>query len=152
LQTAKGERGTRCLWRKDQFGAFRRSSALERFLCELDGPVKVGEVNRYFGEADLTIRRELRATTVNFAARPRQLLAMVLRQGTWVVSLGAVLGLGGAVIGGRLVRDLLYDTRTFEPTVVVSVTILLAVFAIVTMIAPALRAGRTDPAVTLRTE
>ena len=85
-------------------------------------------------------------------ARPRQLLAMVLRQGTLVVSLGAALGLGGAVIGGRLVRDLLYDTRPFEPIVVVGVTLLLAIFAVLTMIAPAWRAGSTDPAVTLRAE
>ncbi len=85
-------------------------------------------------------------------ARPRQLLAMVVRQGTLVVSLGAALGLGGAVIGGRLVRDLLYDTRPFEPIVVVGVTLLLAIFAVLTMIAPAWRAGSTDPAVTLRAE
>jgi putative ABC transport system permease protein len=85
-------------------------------------------------------------------ARPRQLLAMVLRQGMWVVTLGAALGLGGAVIGGQLVRDLLYDSRPFEPTVVMTVVVLLAVFAVIAMIAPALRAGRIDPAVTLRTE
>ena len=77
---------------------------------------------------------------------------MVVRQGTLVVSLGAALGLGGAVIGGRLVRDLLYDTRPFEPIVVFGVTMLLAIFAVLTMIAPALRAGSTDPAVTLRAE
>jgi hypothetical protein len=70
---------------------------------------------------------------------------MVLRQGTLVVSLGAALGFGGAVIGGRLVRDLLYDTRPFEPIIVVGVTLLLAIFAILTMIAPAMRAGNTDP-------
>jgi putative ABC transport system permease protein len=85
-------------------------------------------------------------------ARPSQLLATVLRQGTWVVILGSVLGVGGSMIGGRLVRDLLYETRPFEPAVAVSVTILLAILAVVAMIAPAVRAGRIDPAVTLRTE
>jgi ABC-type antimicrobial peptide transport system permease subunit len=85
-------------------------------------------------------------------ARPRQLLAMVLRQAMWVVTLGAVLGLGGAAIGGRLVRDLLYDTPPFEPVIVGGVTILLALSAVLAMIAPAVRAGSTDPALTLRSE
>ena len=67
-------------------------------------------------------------------------------------TLGNVLGLGGAMVGGRLVRDLLYETRPFEPAIAVSVAILLATFGVVAMIAPAVRAGRIDPAVTLRTE
>jgi putative ABC transport system permease protein len=85
-------------------------------------------------------------------ARPSQLLAVVLRQGTWVVILGSVLGLGGSMIGGRLVRDLLYETRPFEPGVAVSVAILVVIFGVVAMIAPAVRAGRIEPAVTLRSE
>jgi ABC-type antimicrobial peptide transport system permease subunit len=85
-------------------------------------------------------------------ARPRQLLTMVLRQGTYVVACGAVLGIGGAVVCGRVVRDLLYDTPPFEPVILGGVTCLVALFAVLTMIAPAVRAARTDPAVTLRAE
>ena len=85
-------------------------------------------------------------------ARPRQLLTMVLRQGISVVACGALLGIGGAIVCGRLVRELLYDTRPFEPIILGGVTCLLAAFAILTMIAPAMRAARADPAVTLRSE
>jgi putative ABC transport system permease protein len=85
-------------------------------------------------------------------ARPRQLLTMVLRQGLWIVALGSGLGLAGAVIGGRFVGDLLYQMRPFEPTVAVAVTIGLGLLGVGAMVAPALRAGRIDPAVTLRTE
>jgi len=77
---------------------------------------------------------------------------MVLRQGISVVACGALLGIGGAIVCGRLVRELLYDTRPFEPIILGGVTCLLAAFAILTMIAPAMRAARTDPAVTLRSE
>ena len=63
-----------------------------------------------------------------------------------------LLGIGGAIVCGRLVRELLYDTRPFEPIILGGVTCLLAAFAILTMIAPAMRAARTDPAVTLRSE
>jgi putative ABC transport system permease protein len=85
-------------------------------------------------------------------ARPPQLLAMVLRQGMWIVALGAVFGLTGAAIGGRLIRDLLYETRPFEPAVAGGIAIMLSILGVGAMIAPALRAGRVDPAVTLRTE
>ncbi len=85
-------------------------------------------------------------------ARPRQLLTMVLRQGIWMVALGATLGLGGAFVSGRLVRDLLYETQPFEPAVAVFVTVVLAALGVAAMMAPALRAGRIDPALTLRAE
>jgi putative ABC transport system permease protein len=85
-------------------------------------------------------------------ARPRQLLTLVLRQGMWLVALGALLGLAGAYACGRFVQQLLYETRPFEPSVVTSVTILLVALGTVAMIVPAWRAGRIDPAVTLRTD
>jgi hypothetical protein len=76
----------------------------------------------------------------------------VLRQGIRIVGLGGVLGLGGAVLGGRFVDDLLYQTRPFEPSVAIAVTMAVGLLAMGAMIAPALRAGRADPAVTLRAE
>ncbi len=85
-------------------------------------------------------------------ARPRQLLTLVLRQGMWIIALGALLGLAGAYACGRFVQDLLYETRPFEASVVTSVTILLVALGTVAMIVPAWRAGRIDPAVTLRTD
>ena len=85
-------------------------------------------------------------------ARPRQLLTLVLRQGMWIIALGALLGLAGAYTCGRFVQELLYETRPFEASVVTSVTILLVALGTVATIVPAWRAGRIDPAVTLRTD
>jgi putative ABC transport system permease protein len=85
-------------------------------------------------------------------ARPRQLLMLVLRQGMWIVALGVWLGLAGAYASGRVVQELLYETRPFEASVVASVTALLVALATAAMIVPAWRAGRIDPAVTLRTD
>ena len=85
-------------------------------------------------------------------ARPRQLLTLVLRQGIWIIALGILLGLAGAYTCGRFVQELLYQTRPFEASVVTSVTILLVALGTVATIVPAWRAGRIDPAVTLRTD
>ena len=85
-------------------------------------------------------------------ARPRQLLTLVLRQGMWIIALGALLGLAGAYICGRFVQELLYQTRPFEASVVSSVTVLVVALGTVATIVPAWRAGRIDPAVTLRTD
>jgi putative ABC transport system permease protein len=70
-------------------------------------------------------------------ARPRQLLTLVLRQGMWIIALGALLGLAGAYTCGRFVQELLYETRPFEASVVTSVTILLVVLGTVATIVPA---------------
>jgi putative ABC transport system permease protein len=85
-------------------------------------------------------------------ARPRQLLTLVLRQGLWIIALGTLLGLAGAYAGGRFVQDLLYETPPFEVHVVTSVTVLLVALGTAAMIVPAWRAGRIDPAVTLRAD
>jgi putative ABC transport system permease protein len=107
-----------------------------------------------YGAISWTVTQRTREFGIRSAlgARPRQLLAMVLRQGIRIVGLGGVLGLGGAVLGGRFVDDLLYQTRPFEPSVAIAVTMAVGLLAMGAMIAPALRAGRADPAVTLRAE
>ncbi len=118
------------------------SMALALTLCGLYGSVSwaVAQRTREFG-----IRSAL-------GARPRQLLTLVLRQGMWIIALGALLGLAGAYTCGRFVQGLLYETRPFEASVVTSVTILLVALGTVATIVPAWRAGRIDPAVTLRTD
>jgi putative ABC transport system permease protein len=107
-----------------------------------------------YGSVSWAVAQRTRELGIRSAlgARPRQLLAMVLRQGLWMVGLGAALGLGGAFVSGRVVRDLLYETQPFEPAVAVLVTVVLAALGVAAMLAPALRAGRIDPALTLRAE
>ena len=107
-----------------------------------------------YGSVSWAVAQRMREFGIRSAlgARPRQLLTLVLRQGTWTIALGALLGLAGAYACGRFVQELLYDTRPFEARVVTSVTILLAALGTAAMIVPAWRAGRVDPAVTLRTD
>ena len=76
--------------------------------------------------------------------------ALVLRQGaTWMVA-GMLGGAAGIVVVARLVRDLLYGVRPFDPIVLgVSALVLLACAA-VALLVPVRRATRVDPIATLR--
>lgn len=107
-----------------------------------------------YGSVSWAVAQRTRELGIRSAlgARPRQLLTLVLRQGMWIVALGALLGLAGAYASGRFVQELLYETRPFDAGVVTSVIILLAALGTVAMIVPAWRAGRIDPAVTLRSD
>ncbi len=81
-----------------------------------------------------------------------QILGLVLRRGLRLLLIGLVLGLAGALALGQVLGSLLYQTSTFDPTVLLAVTIVLALIAIAACLVPALRATRVDPMTSLRDE
>lgn len=110
--------------------------------------VGIGGVMAYVvtqGTRDIGIRLALGAT-------PRNVLGLVMRQGTLVAAIGVGLGLAAAVFATRLVDGLLFgvprtDILTFAATAGgLLLVALLAVFV------PALRASRIDPLISLRHE
>ena len=50
-------------------------------------------------------------------ASPRQVGALVLRQGLGLAMLGVVIGVVAAAVGARLVSSLLYETSATDPAV-----------------------------------
>ncbi|MDB6126523.1 MAG: macB2, partial [Verrucomicrobia bacterium] len=81
-----------------------------------------------------------------------QIVSLVLRHGLRLFALGAVVGLLGALVLGRLLGSLLYKTNSFDPTVLAGVTALLAVIALGACWLPARRATKVDPMIALRAE
>jgi putative ABC transport system permease protein len=69
-----------------------------------------------------------------------------------VVTLGAALGLAGALIVTRVLQSMLFDLTPSDPATYVSIVVLLGVAAIVASWIPARRASRVDPVVALRSE
>lgn len=65
---------------------------------------------------------------------------------------GIGLGLGGALVGTRVLRNLLYQTRAYDPVTLAAVAALFALVAMGSVYGPARQAARLDPAVTLRHE
>ena len=61
---------------------------------------------------------------------------------------GLVLGLASALGAARLLRSLLYDTRSYDPLTFVAVPVLLAAVSLCACYLPARKAATVDPVVT----
>jgi predicted permease len=85
-------------------------------------------------------------------AQPRQVLALVLRQGMFLALVGAVVGVGVALPVARLASGLLYGVSATDPLTYAAITLLLMSVALVACYLPARRATRIDPLVALRVE
>ena len=68
------------------------------------------------------------------------------------VAVGAGIGLGGGLLFGRILEDLLFRVSTTDATSLGAPLAVLGVAAALAALPPALRAVRIDPARTLRAE
>jgi putative ABC transport system permease protein len=85
-------------------------------------------------------------------ATPRQVQRFVLRQGAIVTVAGIGLGLAGALLTTRFMQSLLFGVTTTDPLTFGAVLGALLLAGVGASYAPARRASRTDPAVSLRAE
>ena len=85
-------------------------------------------------------------------ARPKEILAMVLRQALLLVAVGIILGWFGAVGGAKAMQSLLFHVPAFDPITYASVSGLLAFVALAACWIPVHRAMRVDPMVALHDE
>ena len=80
------------------------------------------------------------------------ILAMVMHQGMMLTGLGVWIGLGGAVVASRALITLLFGVSRLDPVTFMAVIALLGGVSAVACWAPAWRAARVDPSITLRAE
>jgi putative ABC transport system permease protein len=85
-------------------------------------------------------------------AQRSQVVRLVMREGTIVAVIGALIGLGGAYLVGRAMQSTLYGVGAMDRFAVGSTAALLLVVALVACLIPALRASRVEPMVALRDE
>ena len=83
------------------------------------------------------------------AAR-RDMLMLILRQGLMLAGVGLMLGVGGAIAAGRLMRTLLFNVAPIDPPTLGVAAIAMMVVALLACLIPAWRATRVDPLTTLR--
>jgi putative ABC transport system permease protein len=83
-------------------------------------------------------------------ARPRDVKAMVLRDGLRLGLLGAGSGLLGALALSRVLRGLLHGVSPTDPPTFATAGLLLLAVAALASLLPARRAARLDPVATLR--
>jgi putative ABC transport system permease protein len=87
-----------------------------------------------------------------FGAAPADVMHLVLRQGLKPIAWGLLGGVSAALIGGRFISGLLYETSPYNPIAFVSVAFGIALVALLACWLPARRATKVDPMVALRAE
>ena len=107
-----------------------------------------------FGVISYNVRQRTREIGIRMAlgASRSQVLGLVLEQAAKPLAMGALTGLAGAMIAGRLLAGIMYGLKATDLlSLVVSLAVLSTVAIIAAMI-PATRATRVDPVVALRYE
>ena len=85
-------------------------------------------------------------------ASPGQTLRLILRQSlTWVTT-GLIAGVAIALVAGRFIRPMLFETSPYDPVVFVLAAGVLLTVSLGASLAPAIRASRVDPNIALRAE
>jgi putative ABC transport system permease protein len=85
-------------------------------------------------------------------AQSRDVLLMIVKQGSLLILLGLGIGLAGAFALTRVIASLLFGVTAKDPFTFGAVAVLLAIVALLACYVPALRATRVDPMNALRCE
>jgi ABC-type antimicrobial peptide transport system permease subunit len=85
-------------------------------------------------------------------ARRVSVLAMVLRQGLWLVGIGLAIGLAASLALVRVLQTYLYDTAPTDPLTFAVVAVAFLAAGSLAALGPAWRATRVDPMLALRSE
>ena len=85
-------------------------------------------------------------------ASSRAIVAMILARGSRLLLLGMIIGLGGTLVGARMLARQVWNVPPFDPLAFVVVGMVILVAGLQACVWPALRAGRTDPIIVLKLE
>jgi predicted permease len=85
-------------------------------------------------------------------AQPGDVMRLVLRYGGLLIGVGVVVGIGAAMLAGRLLATQLFEVRPTDPVTYAAVAGALALTGLVACLVPAWRAMRVDPIIALRNE
>ncbi len=85
-------------------------------------------------------------------AKPRDVLALVVKQGMWLSLAGVLIGLAAAFGVSRVLSDLLFGIRPTDPVTYIGVALVLTATMLLACYLPARRATKVDPMVALRYE
>ena len=105
-----------------------------------------------FGVLAFYVAQHVREFGVRLAlgATPSQLMRLVLRRGLVLLGLGLAIGVPAAMLMGRAMRAVLYETAPADPAVLTAAVSVLTIVTLVAAMVPARRAMHTDPLVALR--
>lgn len=129
-----------------------------RFVLSLSGAfticaVLIAAVGVYAVSAYWVARRRREmAIRMALGASPDQLVMTVIARSLRLAAVGTIVGLAVALAGAKVMQSLLFATDPRDPTTFIAITIFLAAVAVSACAAPAFKAARVDPMITLRAE
>jgi putative ABC transport system permease protein len=85
-------------------------------------------------------------------AQQRDVLRLVLVQGGKLIGFGLAIGLVATLAASYAMRSILFNTSTYDPLTLMTITLVLAAVALVACFFPANRATKVNPIEALRTE
>ncbi len=139
-------------------GVVGRGVARERFALVLIGAFAIvamalAAVGLY-GVLAYSVRQRTQEIGIRMAlgATAARVRSLVLRQAAVMVGLGTLLGIAGALMAGRWLSSLLYQTSPHDPRVLFATTLLLVVVALLSASLPARRASRVEPRIAIYEE
>lgn len=94
-------------------------------------------------------RRKEIGIRLALGSEPRAIFGLVLREGLWLLAIGVVAGVAGALAIGRAMESQLYGIGATNPAVIGGVALVLATVTLVACAVPARRASRIDPMIAL---
>jgi putative ABC transport system permease protein len=105
-----------------------------------------------YGVMAYTVNRRTHEIGIRMAlgAQGSEVRRLVMVEGTAIMTIGLLLGLGGALAGTRFVESFLYGVRPNDPTAFAGAALLLAAVTLLANYLPARRASRTDPLMAIR--
>jgi putative ABC transport system permease protein len=85
-------------------------------------------------------------------AQSRDVLLMIVKQGSVLIGLGLAIGLFGAYLATKLIASLLFGVQAKDPFTFAAVAVVLALVGLLACYIPAWRATKVDPMEALRCE
>ncbi|MEM9596585.1 MAG: FtsX-like permease family protein, partial [Acidobacteriota bacterium] len=98
----------------------------------------------------VAVRKSEIGIRMALGAAPRQILGRVLAEGLVLCSAGLALGLGLGIALSQLASDFFFEIEPADPQVLGATLVVLLLMGVLAPLAPARRAGRTDPCGALR--
>lgn len=107
-----------------------------------------------YGVLSYAVARRIREIGVRMSlgATPSGIVKLILERGLLLTVIGVLIGIGGAVLAGRAMTKILFESKGSDPGTLATVSLILLSVAVFACLVPALRASRVDPAIALRNE
>jgi len=93
--------------------------------------------------------REL-SIRIALGATPGNVVRLVLAGSAMLAIPGLLIGLGSSLIATRVLSSFLFQVRAIDPFTFIGASLVLLLVALVAAYAPARRAGRIDPVITMK--